>query len=350
MKKCLTVVIPTYNVEKYLDRCLISLTTDKSILDDIEIIIVNDGSKDNSLEIARRYEKEFPKTIKVIDKENGGHGSTINRGYKEATGKYFRVLDSDDWVNVDDFTEYVNKLKTLDVDLVLTDYTKELVYQNEENRFGYKLEKNKILNFEDIDLDALRPDYFCLTSMTIKTEILRKINLHLDEKTFYVDMEYILFPINEINTLIYLDLNLYRYFFGRADQSVNISSFVRNRKNHETVLRRLIDFYEDNEFTEKKREYVKYIICLTLNTEYIIFTNMKLPDKKTKNEIKEFDKYLKAKSPSLYKEIGKYSKSVRWNRKTKFVFAQSKKFWFSRLANFLEMRHKNRQANKARKK
>ena len=92
--KILSIVVPTYNVEKYLERCIDSLVYDEKVLNDLEILIVNDGSKDNSLQIAKKYEKQYPNTIKVIDKENGGHGSTINAGLKVATGKYFRVIDS----------------------------------------------------------------------------------------------------------------------------------------------------------------------------------------------------------------------------------------------------------------
>ena len=141
-----------------------------------------------------------------------------------------------------------------------------MVCDNKSIICKYNLEKNKEMNFNDIDLDKLKPDYFCLTSMTVKTETLRKANLYLDEKTFYVDMEYVILPINEINTLIYLDYNIYRYFFGRVDQSVNVSNYVKNRANHEKVLRRLVEFYANTEFSDNKRKYVKYIITDTLRT------------------------------------------------------------------------------------
>ena len=346
MKKTLTIVVPTYNVEKYLDRCIESLVFDDSILKDLEIIIVNDGSKDNSLEIAKKYEKKYPKTVKVIDKENGGHGSTINVGLKAATGKYFRVIDSDDWVNVDDFSKLVKDLKKIDLDLVITDYQQEQVFNNSIILLNYKnLEYNKVYKFEDLDLELLKPDYFCMASMNIKTEILKEAKLELDEHCFYVDMEYLLFPLKYLNNFIYLNYNVYRYFIGRPDQSVNPEALVRNRKHHEKVLKRLIEFYTTEDLSKNKKEYAKYIIALMLNTEYTIFTKIKLPDKKCLNEIRELDKYLKEKAPDLYEETNNYSRSVKWNRNTNFVFAQSKKFWFSRLADFLQMRSKNRENN-----
>lgn len=349
MDKILTIVIPTYNVEKYLDRCLISLLQDESVLDMLDIIIVNDGSKDNSLLIAQKYEKEYPNCVRVIDKENGGHGSTINVGLKEAKGKYFRLLDSDDWFNVDDFPKYVNDLKKIDADLVVTDYMLERVFSNESVEIKYNVKKNVLTKFDDLDLNSLYPSYFANAASTFKTEKLRKANLYLDEKCFYVDMEYILLPLNEINNYIYLDYSIYRYFFGRMDQSVNIDSFVKNRAMHEKVLKRLIDFYVNEELSETKHSYLKYILSLLINTHYTIYTKAKLPSKKMLTEIKDFDKYLKGTAPDLYQDTKSKFKSIKWNRNTKYIFAQGKRKLFSRYADFLDLRKENKKKNKALK-
>lgn len=351
MKKIISIVIPTYNVEKYLDRCIRSLTFNSEILDDIEIIIVNDGSKDNSLLIAKKYEKEFPKSVLVIDKENGGHGSTINEGLKVASGKYFKVIDSDDWVNIDDMVNFVESLKKLDVDMVVTNYQQELVYESRNFIFNYKpIEYNQIYDFDKFDFNIIKPNYFAMHAITYKTEMLRDCKLYLDEKTFYVDMEYILLPITHVKTFTYLDYNIYRYFIGRPDQSVNIKSMVKNRKNHEKVLKRLIDFYNTAKLSKSKKEYVRYILDYMLNTEYNIFTKAKLPSKKDKKEIKQFDKYLKKNCNQLYDDSSKMFTSIRWNRKTKFCFAQTKRFMFSRLADFRQMRQNNRRLNKEAQK
>ena len=260
MKKILTVTVPTYNVEKYLDRCIESLVFDESILEDLEIIIVNDGSKDNSLEIAKKYEKKYPDTVIVIDKENGGHGSTINAGLKVARGKYFRVIDSDDWVNIDDFSMLVNSLKKSNVDMVVTDYQREIIYEGSAQKYTYNIEYDKEINFDDIDVDKLMPYYFSMASINYKTEILREAKLYLDEKCFYVDMEYILLPLKYIKTIKYLNLNVYRYFIGRPDQSVNPKSLVAHRKDHEKVLRRLISFYKTESFSKTKKNYIEHIL------------------------------------------------------------------------------------------
>ena len=135
--KSLTILIPVYNTEKYIKRCLDSLLVPE-VLDDIEIIVVSDGSKDHSAEIVREYVERYPDTIILIDKENGGHGSTINAGIAAATGKYFRVLDSDDWFNTLEFAEFTARLRNEDADLVVCDYRKEHTYNSQSEYFQYK--------------------------------------------------------------------------------------------------------------------------------------------------------------------------------------------------------------------
>ncbi len=343
--KILSIVIPTYNVEKYLRRCLNSLVYDESILEEVELLIVNDGSKDKSLEIAQEYEKKYPDSIKVIDKENGGHGSTINAGLKIAEGKYFRVIDSDDWVNIDEFSNYVKELKKCNADIVLTDYNKELLYSGEIQTFSYNgLEYNKEYDLEKFDYDLLKDSYFYMATSTIKTEKLRKAKLQLDEKTFYVDMEFILLPFLEIDSFIYLDFNIYRYFIGRADQSVNIQSLVKNRSHHEKVLKRILKFYETIPQDEPRRKYIKKIVLQLLNTHYIIYCKAKLNNKNDIQEIRAFDKYLSDNYSDLYVELRNSQRFIKWNQKTNFRFAQTKDNLLSRICEKIDKREMWRNA------
>ena len=339
--KLLSIVIPAYNVEKYIERCLISLTKDEEVLKKVELIVVNDGGVDKTLEIAKRYENKFQTSIIVIDKENGGHGSTINAGLKVATGKYFRVIDSDDWVNVDDFPKFVKELKSIDADVVLTNYSKEFVYNGTSEFFSYnpEIEYNKVYNFDDFNISLLKDDYFFMATTTFKTEVLRKANFNLDEKTFYVDTEFVIFPIPFVNTFIYLNYDIYRYFIGRKDQSVNISSFVKNRSHHEKVLKRVIKFYNNTELSENKKKYISKIIIQLINTHYVIYCKSKLNKKEHLKEIKNLDRYLRDNAFELYDISGRIYGYIRWNRRTKFIFAQAKKSWFSRLIDFYERRN-----------
>jgi len=323
--KLLTVAVPTYNTEKYLDRCLLSLLHDESVLDQLEIIIINDGSKDNSLSIARRYEKKFPGSIIVIDKTNGGHGSTINAALKIAKGKYFRVIDSDDWVNIIDFPRLIKELDKYDVDIVLTNYTRELVYEGAHVKFIYsdKIQYNKNYDMSDFDYKLFDDDYFFMATSNIKTETLRKSLLMLDEKTFYVDMEYVIFPIKEMSDFVYLNYDIYRYFIGRGDQSISIKSMVKNRKDHEKVLLKLLNFYKYTKMNKNKRDYVKKILVLMLNSHYMIYCGGKAENNLMKKEIKIFDSQLLENYPDLYKAVAKKFPYIDQYRSTKFLFTKS---------------------------
>ena len=338
--KTLTVVIPTYNVEKYLERCLNTLVYDETILNDIEIIIVNDGSKDDSLAIAKKYEKKYNQSIIVIDKENGGHGSTINAGLKIATGKYFRVIDSDDWVNIDEFGSYVKELKKRNEDIVLMNYSRELLYSGERVFFKYKkLEYNKKYDLEKFNYDLLGLDYFFMATSTFKTEKLKKANLVLDEKTFYVDMEFILLPFLEMKDMYYLDFDIYRYFIGRPEQSINIQSYVRNRKHHEKVLKRLLKFYSEIKSKTNKKKYIYKILLQLLNTHYIIYCKAKLQNSSDKKEIREFDAYLKQNYPQMYNDIRKSYRFIKWNQNMNFTLCQFCNNLISRIADKIDSRN-----------
>jgi len=319
--KSLTVVIPVYNTELYLRRCLDSLLI-KSILSDIEVIIVNDGSKDKSLSIAEEYQSKYPDTVKVIDKENGGHGSTINAGLKAATGKYFRVLDSDDWFNISDFTEFVSRLKNETCDLVVTNYKKEFIYNSTSEDIVWKsLEENVEYAFNDFDISILEKEYFVMANSTYKTELLRSADLKLFEKTFYVDMQYNIIPIPQLKTFKYYKLDIYRYFIGRPEQSMNLQNFVRNRAHHTKVVKFLIEYYLSlDNLSENQKNYIEQILFYILTTHYYIFCVYATSEKKTLyKEVKGFDRYLKKLYPDLYLRMNQIGQ-IKYNRKTKFIF------------------------------
>lgn len=299
--KILTVIVPVYNTEKYIKRCLDSLDN-KEINDKLEVLVVSDGSKDNAINIAKEYSKRLPDTFKIIEKENGGHGSTINKGLELATGKYFRVLDSDDWVDNVNFVEFVKRLEDQDADLVVTDYSKEFVYEGKSEKIVYKnLEPNKKYIFDKFDLNILNGEYFVMATSTYKTEVLRKSNLKLMEKTFYVDMQYNVVPIPYVNSFVYFDLDIYRYFIGRLDQSVNTASFVKNHLNHDKVVKYLIDYYSNlTDISDTKKEYIRIILKYILFTHYSIYCIYFKKKRQGYKLVKEFDKYLYNKNKELY--------------------------------------------------
>lgn len=326
MKKVLSVLVPVYNTEKYIRRCLDSILL-KPVLDDIEIVIVSDGSKDNAINIVKEeYLSKYKNTIVLVEKENGGHGSTINKGIEVATGKYFKVLDSDDWLNSVDFIEFVKRLKSENADLVVTNYSQQHVYNQTESIFEYKdLEENVTYNFDKMDLDILKKEYFMMATSTYKLDVLRKSKVHLFEKTFYVDMQYNVEAMKEVKTFAFYKLDIYRYYIGRKDQSTNVASLVKNKSHHEKVMKYLIEYYTNNkkDMTINKDKYIEQILIYMLFTHYTIFCSYDKNHKEAYTQIKAFDEFFKKENYDLYKRMNEMS-LIKANRITKFKFVKTK--------------------------
>ncbi len=331
--KVLTVAIPVYNTEKYLKRCFDSVLIGE-ILDDIEIVAVNDGSKDHSIDILKDYEGRYPGTVVVVDKENGGHGSAVNAALDHATGRYFRVLDSDDWFFSGDFVEMVRRLRSEKADVVISNYAKEFVYDGRTEDLVWKdLEDGVLYNFDTIDLDILHQEYFVMANTVYRTQVLRDSGLRLMEKTFYVDMQFNIIPITCVKTFTFYDLDIYRYFIGRPDQSMNLGNFIKNRKNHEKVMKFLVEFYTERAegLTQNKRAYIQLILYYMLTTHYYI--HCYYPDKGSRelyDDIRAFDRYLLETNPELYELMNKLGQ-IRYNRKTGFRFVRISPRFFRNL-------------------
>lgn len=318
-EKILTICIPVYNTEKYIKRCLDSVLI-KDIINDIEVIVVSDGSKDDSINIARTYLPLYSDGLTIIEKENGGHGSTINAALKVAKGKYFRVLDSDDWFDSEDFIKFVNILKKEDSDLVVTNYSKEHEPDGYSEYLTYdELEDGKQYNFNKFDLKDLKGEYFVMATSTYKTSILRESKLFLLEKTFYVDMIYNIVPITCVNTFSFYNLDIYRYYIGRKEQSVNLNSFVKNHLHHEKVVKYIIEYYTSNmsSWSKNLKSYITLIIKYILYTHYSIYMFYFKPGNEPYEKIIEFDSWLLNKNKELYDIMDDMS-DIKMHRKTGF--------------------------------
>lgn len=221
MEKILTITVPSYNVEKFLNQTLDSFI-DERIMNELEVLIVDDGSKDRTAEIGKEYESRYPQTFRVISKENGGHGSTINRGIAEAKGKYFKVVDGDDWVVTDGLVELIQRLKNCDADYVFTNYY--------EVNDGTKAKKE--VTFPPIRLNQEMPfaeiadeTRISMHAIVIRTDILKQHKIRLDEHCFYVDVEYILYPIPYVEKVVYFDIFVYMYRLAQLTQSVSMQGY-----------------------------------------------------------------------------------------------------------------------------
>lgn len=324
MKKVLTISIAAYNAESCLAKCLDTFVKCKE-LDKLEIIVVDDGSTDDTKKIALDYCARFPESIFLVSKTNGGHGSTINTSIVKATGEYFKIVDSDDWIEHENLDRLVEFLKHTRADIIMNPY-----YEVDATCLEHK---KLITPYQNIDfnesierpLDSLVNNiYLYMHAMTFRTECLKKMGPVIDEKCFYVDTEYTIFPIKFANTVALLKCPIYDYLLGTETQSMNIKNMVKRRAQHFKVTKRLVDFYNtlSDELSDGKLEIIRNRIIGVIIFQYIIL--FVLDGKDGKREIKEFDMWLKQSSEELYNAIpcfaeGGYIKVVLFARRTKFI-------------------------------
>lgn len=223
--KYLSFVIPCYNSSKYMKKCINSIIP---LGEDVEILIIDDGStKDNTLEIAKYYEKKYPTICRAIHKKNGGHGDVLNYGIKYSKGLFMKVVDSDDWIDTKAGKILLKNIimqekKGSNVDLFVTNYIYDKVGVKHKKRisFGICMPKNKVINWSQTFIFP-PGTYFLMHSLTYRVSVLRKSKLVLPKHTFYVDNIYAYKPLPYVKKLMYINIDLYHYFIGRNDQSVN---------------------------------------------------------------------------------------------------------------------------------
>lgn len=244
--KLLSVAIPCYNSENYMKNCVESLLKGG---EDVEIIIVNDGSKDSTAQIAEEYAARYPSIIKAVHKENGGHGSAVNAGIDHATGLYFKVVDSDDWVQEEAYLKILDILRNLaggekNIDMFISNfvYEKEGVKRKKVMRYRHVLPQNEIFTWKDVK-HFHKGQYILMHSVIFRTKLLKECNLRLPEKTFYVDNIFVFEPLPFVKNMYYLDVNFYRYYIGREDQSVNEKVMISRLDQQIFVNKRMVDFY-----------------------------------------------------------------------------------------------------------
>ena len=245
--KILTISIAAYNVEKFINQTLDSLI-DERIMDDLEIIVVNDGSSDNTLAIAKEYERKYPDSFIIIDKENGGYGSTINSSLKIASGKYYKLLDGDDWYDTDNVVSLINALKTCNADLVVTPYI-EFVDDNGEKKQVDSLceyRDKQEFTFDDFPADTrLNNPQVCF-----KTETIKNKGIEIREHCFYTDTEYLLKCLSKCKTIVKIDLPIYIYRIGLDEQSMSLSGLNRHYKDVVKYYKEMIRYYNEENYSD----------------------------------------------------------------------------------------------------
>lgn len=320
MEKILTISIAAYNAENDISRCLTSLIN-SGVLEKLDVVVVNDGSKDQTSKIVKEYVEKYKDSIRLIDKENGGHGSTINSSIKVAEGKYYKILDSDDWVDSDNLAKLVCYLESNNVDLVLNPYH-EVLYSDHSAKKMIEMERGQ-LEYE-IKYDIKKLSEKCVLymhSLTFKTDIIKKMGSIIDEHCFYVDMEYSIFPMLYVKDFVYLDYSVYQYLLGSQTQSMNMQNMIKRRDQHLKVIKRLIKFYNhyESNFSINIKNIIRLRIKYAVYQQYKIYFSMS--EKSALTEIKKFDSWLKKENLDLYSGVdGRFMKIINFNRKTNYMF------------------------------
>ncbi len=306
--KVLTIAVPCYNSEEYMRKCVDSLLIGG---EDVEIIIVNDGSKDSTPSIADEYADKHPTIVRVIHKENGGHGSAVNAGIENASGLFFKVVDSDDWVKENDYRQILDKLRELAggeqvLDMLISNfvYEKEGEKKNKVMRYRHALPQDEMFTWKDVK-HFYKGQYILMHSVIFRTKLLQDCGLMLPEHTFYVDNLFVFEPLPFVKNMYYMDVNFYRYYIGREGQSVNETIMISRIDQQIKVNKIMVDYFVehkgDMKANRKLRNYMfNYLEIITTVSSVLLIrggTEEHL-DKK-----KELWNYIKQKDRLLYKKL-----------------------------------------------
>lgn len=303
--KLISFAIPCYNSAAYMEKCIKSILTGG---EDLEIIIVDDGStKDNTGEIADRYAAKYPTIVKAVHQENGGHGQAVNTGLANATGRFFKVVDSDDWVDTRSLKKIMSTLKGFvegeEPDMVIANYVYEKVGAPRKKVIHYDnvFPVEQMFGWDDIGKFKI-DQYILMHSVIYRTDVLKSSGLLLPMHTFYVDNIFVFEPLPNVKKMYYINTNFYRYFIGRDDQSVNESVMITRIDQQIRVTKRMIDSYLDCDIpNEKCRKYMINYLRIMMEVSSIFLIISGTDENYAKK--KELWDFVKSKDAVLYKSL-----------------------------------------------
>ena len=291
-----------------MDECLPPFF-EESLVGKVEVLLIDDGSPDDSFAYSQEFSKKYPSGyFKPVHKENGGHGDAVNSGLSHATGKYFKVVDSDDWVDTEALHKILDLLRHLEedgeqIDMLVSNYVYEKVGVEHKKCIHYRnvLPQDEIFRWEDIGRFHLG-QYILMHSVIYRTDLLKLIQLTLPKHTFYVDNIYVYFPLPHVRKLYYLDVDFYRYYIGREDQSVNEKNMIARVDQQIFVTKSMIDMYQLNKVMCKKlRSYMVNYLAIMMTVSSILLIRSKNNENLIKK--KELWQYLKKRDLKTYLKI-----------------------------------------------
>lgn len=302
----LSIAIPSYNSESYLHYCVHSLVVGG---DQVEILIINDGSSDKTQEIAESLAIQHS-NVRVLQQENKGHGGAVNTGIREARGKYFKVVDSDDWVDIRAYLKVLETLTSLEedqtkVDAFITNFVYEKEGQSRKKTMSYEdvLPPHQLFTWNEVGTFS-KGQYIMMHSLIYRTELLREVGLELPEHTFYVDNIFVFIPLQAVQTMYYLPVDFYRYFIGRNDQSVNESVMIKRIDQQLKVNRILVDNLDLDAIEQSDlRNYLLNHVEITTIISCALLNRAATPEHMLKKQ--ELWQYIQHHNPALFKMVRK---------------------------------------------
>ena len=286
-QKLLSIAIPSYNSEAYMEHCIETLLSGG---ERVEIIIVNDGSKDSTAEIADRYAANYPLIVKALHQENGGHGEAVNAGLRNASGKFFKVVDSDDWVDERALTQILDTLEVYqdDIELLISNYVYEKQGAKHKKVMEYSqyLPINRVFTWDDMKPFPIGK-YLLMHSVIYKTGMLKECGLLLPKHTFYVDNIFVFDPLPNVKRMYYLNVDFYRYFIGRDDQSVNEKVMIRRLDQQMRVNRIMAESFLKHDVTNAylKKYMFNYLSIITTVSSILAIKSSTEEHLKMKDEL-----------------------------------------------------------------
>ncbi len=306
--KLLSVTVPSYNSEAYMRKCIDSLLVGG---EDVEILIVDDGSTDATGAIADEYEAEYPSIVKAIHKENGGHGSAVNAGLEHASGVYFKVVDSDDWVKESAYHKILEVLRDLTagdstLDMLISNfvYEKEGEVKHKVMKYRHALPQDRIFTWNEVK-HFHKGQYILMHSVIFRTRLLKECGLKLPDNTFYVDNIFVFEPLIYVRNMYYLDVNFYRYYIGREGQSVNEEIMISRVDQQIKVNKMMVDYlseHMDKVYSRRKlKNYmINYLEIITVISSILLIRSGTDESLEKKQELWE---YIKKKDLRIYMRL-----------------------------------------------
>ena len=314
-KKLLTVSIASYNVENYINETVNSLVVSDEYFDKMEIIIVNDGSSDLTSALSHDLAKKYPNTVRVLDKENGGYGSTINASLAAANGKYYKLLDGDDWFDTKEVPGFMDYLEKCEADIVVSPYYKV-------RKSDYLIDNHREIPPEAEIIESLpvKNRFFAMHEIAVKTNVLRSCGRPVTEHCFYTDTEFVLFCFTAADTIARYPRPIYRYRLGLDGQSVSLQGIRQHYRDCLTVSERMIQAFTEAEkgASGSKKDVMEF--CIQRIVHHTFYSFMLLEDSKAhRGELMAFDQKIKDTYPIAY-SLGYRIKLVKLTRLLHFGF------------------------------